>query len=221
MRKPIPEDFGLTENRIKDLGIKQDKVESIGISIAFGLTYMGSVIYMFPHLGWLSLFFAVATSIIIGGLLWMVIYGLISTIFFKEFNKLDKYRGALAKYNAWFVKTQEDFWHRLNGIGFEYAVAEVFQKTQRNPQLTSTTDDKGVDIILGDGTIVQCKAHKKPVPPVVARELWGTMKHFNAEKGILVSKSGFSKGVIEFVKGKPISLMDTRSLITLQRKLDY
>ncbi len=88
------------------------------------------------------------------------------------------------------------------------------------PQRVGGAGDKGVDIKLGDGTIVQCKAHRGPVPPAAARELYGTLEHFKAPQAILVSRSGVTKGVREFVEGKPIKIWGVHDLISLQKRLD-
>ena len=55
--------------------------------------------------------------------------------------------------------------------------------------------------------IVQCKAHKKPVGPHVARDLYGTLISSHARRAVLASTSGFTPGVIEFIRGKPIELL--------------
>ena len=45
--------------------------------------------------------------------------------------------------------------------------------------------------IDGARVIVQCKAHRKPVSPSVARELYGTLLSSKAKSAILASVSGF------------------------------
>jgi restriction system protein len=108
----------------------------------------------------------------------------------------------------------------LSGRSFEREVASLFQRAGYNARLTDATGDKGVDIVLGDGTLVQCKAHKSPISPAVARELYGTLKHFKARRAILISLSGFTKGVFEFIRGKHIRLWDVNSLISVQKNLE-
>ncbi len=61
---------------------------------------------------------------------------------------------------------------------------------------------------------------QNPVGPAVVRELYGTLRAHKARTAILVSKSGFTRGAIEFAKGRPIHLWDLRSLIEMQKKLD-
>ena len=92
-------------------------------------------------------------------------------------------------------------------------------KAGYSARVTPASGDKGVDVLLSDGTVIQCKTHKSRVSPSVARELYGTLQHFKAPRAILISKNGFSKGVYEFVHGKNITLWDVNSLIEMQKGL--
>jgi restriction system protein len=87
-------------------------------------------------------------------------------------------------------------------------------------RLTPASGDGGVDIVLGDGTIVQCKTHRSPASPGVVRELYGTLIHQNAPKAMLVSLSGVTSGVHSFIKDKPITVWNKTNLIALQKSLD-
>ena len=80
---------------------------------------------------------------------------------------------------------------------------------------TPTSGDQGVDLVLrknGVTTVVQCKAHKNGVGPAVARELLGSMVAFGAKAAILACTGGFTRGVHEFVEGKPIRLLDASAI---------
>lgn len=81
-------------------------------------------------------------------------------------------------------------------------------------------DDKGIDIKLtkdGKNMIVQCKAHKNPIGPSVVRELYGTLVSSKADEAILASISGFTAGVIEFVRDKPIKLISLNDILEMQK----
>ena len=75
---------------------------------------------------------------------------------------------------------------------------------------TPVSGDGGVDLILKDKSgkkvVVQCKSYASPVGPAAARELYGSMMDFGADKAVLVCPVGFTQGVKDFVKGKPIDL---------------
>ena len=80
---------------------------------------------------------------------------------------------------------------------------------------TKGSGDMGVDLFLDDNTIVQCKATKSAVSPSVARDLFGTMSHFNFERGILISIGGFTSGTKAFCLDKNIELWDIGKVLSL------
>ena len=64
-------------------------------------------------------------------------------------------------------------------------------------------------------TIVQCKNHQNPVGPSVVRELYGVMMSEKSKDGILICSGGFTKGVYDFVEGKPIELWDINKIVEM------
>ncbi len=50
------------------------------------------------------------------------------------------------------------------------------------------------------------------------RDLYGTVINEGANRGILVTTSGFGPDSLEFVKNKPITLVDGPNLIEMLRK---
>ena len=132
------------------------------------------------------------------------------------------YKESCFQYAEWLERTKIDFWLRLNGIEFENEVARLFRKQGFKATTTRSSGDAGVDIFLQKEnkiTIVQCKAHKKPVGPHTIRDLYGTLIAEKADEAILVSLSGFTSGVIKYVIDKPIRLMSLTELLELQNGL--
>ena len=85
---------------------------------------------------------------------------------------------------------------------------------------TSHTGDGGVDLILQKDTkltIVQCKAHNKKIPINVARELCASMIDFNAHDAIIACFQGVTQPVIEYIKNKPIKVLDIEAILSLQK----
>src|SRR5213593_1835274 len=109
----------------------------------------------------------------------------------------------------------------ISGLQFEHELAALFRRAGKRVEVTRASDDKGVDIWLveqrGQKTPVQCKAHKNSIGPAAAREFFGTMQHFGADEGILASLSGFTRGVHEFARGKPIRLLAMADIIQMQK----
>jgi len=124
-------------------------------------------------------------------------------------------------------KSQPAFWTSLSGERFEQELAYIYSKMGYEVSLTPTTSDQGVDIVLSKGgkkIIVQCKAHKRPVGTSVVRDLYGTLINFQeahpeADKAILASTAGFTSGVEEFVKDKPIRLISLEDIIHMQKTI--
>ena len=111
-----------------------------------------------------------------------------------------------------------DFWMSLSGIEFERELASLYRHQGYIVQFTPTSGDQGVDLIMSKNdktTVVQCKSHKYPVGPAVARELFGSMIHFEADNAILACTGGFTHGVWEFVEGKQIELISASELATM------
>ena len=109
-----------------------------------------------------------------------------------------------------------DHWMLLSGAELESELATLCRNLGYRVETTPASGDRGVDLILrrksGKTTVVQCKSHKAPVGPAVARELYGSMMDFGADRALLVCTGGFTRGVNEFVKGKPIKLLSASDL---------
>ena len=129
-----------------------------------------------------------------------------------------EYKKQLDLYNFWNQMKRIDYWMNLDGHEFEEAVASVYRNLGYKAEVSKQGGDGGIDIILtkeNKRIAVQCKAHKKPVGPAVARDLFGTMNHYGYEEGILVSRNGFTVGVYEFVKDKPIKLVNLNDILDM------
>ena len=109
----------------------------------------------------------------------------------------------------------EQYWIDMDGIGFERELGGLFRTMGYRVERTPISGDQGVDLVLrknGVTTVVQCKAHQNGVGPAVARELFGSMIAFRAKAAILACTGGFTRGVYEFVEGKPIRLLDASAI---------
>ena len=108
-----------------------------------------------------------------------------------------------------------EYWVSLGGVEFERELGILFRALGYQVESTPTSGDQGIDLILkksGQTHVVQCKAHKSGVGPSVARELLGSMVAYGARKAILACTGGFTKGVYEFARGKPIRLISASDI---------
>ncbi len=132
--------------------------------------------------------------------------------------RAEQYENAIRRYE----RTQESYWKFLKGTKFERALARLYKKIGYVVSQTKGSGDEGIDLILvkeGVRTVVQCKGHAKPIGVSAVRDLYGAMMHFGAKNAVLACPAGFTKGVIEFVKGKPIQLLAASELVELAESI--
>lgn len=110
----------------------------------------------------------------------------------------------------------------LTPSAFETLVSNLFQQLGLEAKLTRTSRDGGVDCVafdnrpvLGGKVVIQAKRYKHTVGVSAVRDLYGTMQHEGANKGILVSTSGYGPDAFEFAKDKPIELIGGGQLLYL------
>jgi restriction system protein len=108
---------------------------------------------------------------------------------------------------------------------FEALVANLFGKMGLDTKLTRTSRDGGVDAVafdtrpvLGGKVVIQAKRYRDTVGVSAVRDLFGTMMNEGANKGILVCTSGYGPDAYEFVKDKPVELIDGGGLLYLLRE---
>lgn len=114
----------------------------------------------------------------------------------------------------------------LNPYEFEALVANLFGKMGLESKLTRSSRDGGVDCIaydprpvLGGKVVIQAKRYKHTVGVSAVRDLYGTMMNEGANKGILVTTSGYGPDAFEFAKDKPIELIEGGGLLFLLQEI--
>lgn len=110
----------------------------------------------------------------------------------------------------------------MDPIEFEGLVAELFRARGMRAVTTQRSNDGGVDVealdpdpISGGKIIVQVKRYRNTVPPSAVRDLYGTVQGAGANKGVLVTTSGFGPGSYTFANGKPLTLVSGAELVDL------
>lgn len=110
----------------------------------------------------------------------------------------------------------------LNPFEFEQLVANLFGRMGLESKLTRSSRDGGVDCVaydarpvLGGKVVIQAKRYRHTVGVSAVRDLFGTMMNEGANKGILVTTSGYGPDAFEFAKDKPIELLDGGALLYL------
>jgi restriction system protein len=108
----------------------------------------------------------------------------------------------------------------LTPFEFESLVTNLFSKMGLESKQTRSSKDGGVDAvafdtrpIIGGKVVIQAKRYRHTVGVSAVRDLFGTMNHEGANKGILVTTSSFGPDAYDFIKGKPIELVDGGGLL--------
>ncbi|MGW2488844.1 restriction endonuclease [Streptomyces sp. NPDC001606] len=112
--------------------------------------------------------------------------------------------------------------YAMDPIEFEELVAELFRAMGMRAVTTQRSNDGGVDVdatdptpIRGGKIVVQVKRYRNTVPPTAVRDLYGTVQDVGANKGVLVTTSGFGPGSYTFARGKPLELVSGGELVDL------
>lgn len=110
----------------------------------------------------------------------------------------------------------------LSGHQFENLVETLIQKMGFITRERTTSADGGIDIlainpqpILEGSYIIQCKRYLKPVSVSVIRDLYGVVHSNNANKGILITNSTYTKPALDFAVNKQLELIDGEKLLQL------
>ena len=110
---------------------------------------------------------------------------------------------------------------------FEEFIQNLFAKMGFDTKLYRATGDGGIDCIAydphpitGGKFIVQAKLYTRTVQPTHVRDLWGTVQHEGATKGIMITTSGYGPDSYKFAGGKPLNLIDGSGLLSLCQQHD-
>ena len=117
--------------------------------------------------------------------------------------------------------------HHLNGHQFEGLVEQLVKKMGFIVAERKLTADGGVDIlatsyepILEGKYVIQCKRYTHKVGESIVRDLYGVVHSKNANKGILITNSTFTKKAIDFARNKQLELIDGEKLCSLLIKYE-
>lgn len=117
----------------------------------------------------------------------------------------------------------------MNWEDFEHLIREIFEKefcsNGSEVRVTQASRDGGVDAVIydpdplrGGKIVIQAKRYTNTVGVSAVRDLYGTIQHEGAMKGILITTSNYGNDAYEFAKGKPLALMNGGNLIHLLEK---
>ncbi len=144
-----------------------------------------------------------------------------------SFNKNDK--RFIEAYGVMNQVNEENNLASMDWQDFENLVREIFEKefSQNGGEVkvTQSSRDGGVDAIAfdpdpirGGKIVIQAKRYSNIVGVANVRDLYGTVMNEGAIKGILVTTSDYGSDSYEFVKDKPLTLLNGGHLLHLLEK---
>ena len=115
---------------------------------------------------------------------------------------------------------------------FENLIREIFEKEFSSNggevKITQASRDGGVDAVAfdpdpirGGKIVIQAKRYTNVVGVSAVRDLYGTVMNEGANKGILVTTSNYGNDAYQFVKDKPLTLINGAELLYLLQKHGY
>ena len=112
---------------------------------------------------------------------------------------------------------------------FEHLVRELFEKefvsAGGEVKVTQASRDGGVDAIAfdpdpirGGKYVIQAKRYTRTVDVGAVRDLYGTVQHEGANRGILVTTADYGADSVKFASDKPLTLINGAELLSLLEK---
>lgn len=99
-----------------------------------------------------------------------------------------------------------------NGYEFEEYVANIYRKLGYSiEEVTKKSGDQGADVVAfneEEKIVIQVKYYSNPVGNSAVQEVVASIGYYNAQRGIVVTNSTFTKSAIELANSNSIELVD-------------
>lgn len=180
---------------------------------------------------WINVILAIVVYVFLKYLLPSIVF---QNIFFNAFAKLAPgvapifaglllFVAALSAFQSWrkgkLFNNQKDIetLRKISWREFEDLVGEAYRRKGYNvTEKGGSSADGGIDLVLrkgGEILLVQCKHWKMDKVGVkIVRELYGVVIAEGASGGIVISSGRFTQEATDFVKGKPLELINGAQL---------
>jgi restriction system protein len=106
----------------------------------------------------------------------------------------------------------------MSGIEFEEYLSLLFKRQGYKVSTTNAVGDFGADIVLekeGQRICVQAKRYRKQVGIKAVQEVIGSLAHYSADIGWVVTNSTYTRPAIQLAKANGITLVGRNELIKL------
>ena len=104
----------------------------------------------------------------------------------------------------------------MKGEEFEKYLKLCFEELNYTVRLTPKSKDYGADLILykdGVKIVVQTKRSKRPVGISAVQQVTSAIKHYNADKAMIITNNYFTKYAYNLARSNEIELWDRKKLI--------
>lgn len=179
----------------------------VGISISAGMLVASAIVGR-TSFGLILPIEKLVSSILMWGAIAPALCGVISFIRQKMHRRMFDNAGNL------------DAIKSLSWQEFESLIGEYYRRKGYSVfEMGGDAPDGGIDLLAtknGEKLVIQCKHWKAfKVDVKIARELYGVMVDSTASGAVLITSGDFTQPVIDFVKDKPIELIDGPKLAKL------
>jgi restriction endonuclease Mrr len=104
---------------------------------------------------------------------------------------------------------------RMDGLDFEVVVANLFNAKGYDARVTNGSGDQGADVVAEkdfEKIVIQAKRYKGKVSNSAVQEVVASMKHYNADRGLVITNSEFTSSARELASSNDIQLWNGRKL---------
>lgn len=109
----------------------------------------------------------------------------------------------------------------LDGYEFENFLKIILEKMGYSVENTKLSGDQGADLIaqkFGEKIVIQAKRYKGKVGNKAVQEVVASIAHYDANRGIVVTNSEFTKSAIELAHSNNIKLIDRAKLYDIMEE---
>jgi hypothetical protein len=134
----------------------------------------------------------------------------------ERYEAQERQRLAQERHNAYLQSPMYEVDH-MDGVDFEHYVAARLRSAGYTVEMTTTTGDFGVDLIVtspeGVRRAIQCKRKAKPVGVSAVQEVVAGAKHYGCTSTMVVSNSEFTPAAIQLANANSCLLIGRSRLI--------
>lgn len=109
----------------------------------------------------------------------------------------------------------------MSGHDFEKFLRQLFEKMGYKVELTKLSNDQGADLVIGkfgEKIVVQAKRYNHPVSNKAIQEVVASIKHYKADRGLVVTTNDFTKPAMNLASSNNIELIDRAKLKKMMDK---